>query len=115
MVCFGGVVMVIVGLMVSAEGARMMITKHENEQQQQQQQQQQQSSLHPQNFIAAGGFIPTTPGTPGFATGFGFGPSGFCTFPGSCIPGSSGGGSISSSSGAAAVGVGVGVGVGSPP
>ena len=37
---------------------------------------------HPQNFLGGiGGLFPS----PGFA-GVGFGPSGFCTFPGGCTP-----------------------------
>lgn len=38
---------------------------------------------HPQSFLGGGmgGIFPS----PGFA-GFGFGPSGFCTFPGGCSP-----------------------------
>ncbi|PRQ42492.1 hypothetical protein RchiOBHm_Chr3g0458221 [Rosa chinensis] len=41
---------------------------------------------HPQNFYggAGGAFFPGS--GPGFATGIGFSPSGFCTLPGGCVP-----------------------------
>lgn len=38
----------------------------------------------PQNFLGGGGLGGIFP-SPGFA-GLGFGPSGFCTFPGGCTP-----------------------------
>lgn len=38
----------------------------------------------PQNFLGGGGISGLFP-SPGF-TGVGFGPSGFCTFPGGCTP-----------------------------
>ncbi|RDY12123.1 hypothetical protein CR513_03122, partial [Mucuna pruriens] len=42
----------------------------------------------PQNFIGSGGLGGIFPSpSPGFSfTGVGFGPSGFCTFPGGCTP-----------------------------
>ncbi|TKY52342.1 hypothetical protein E2542_SST23862 [Spatholobus suberectus] len=43
---------------------------------------------HPQNFLGSGGLGGIFPSpSPGFSfTGVGFGPSGFCTFPGGCSP-----------------------------
>nr|KYP74252.1 hypothetical protein KK1_006923 [Cajanus cajan] len=42
----------------------------------------------PQNFLGSGGLGGIFPSpSPGFSfTGIGFGPSGFCTFPGGCTP-----------------------------
>ncbi|KAL3738916.1 hypothetical protein ACJRO7_020318 [Eucalyptus globulus] len=64
---------------VNVEGARMLKSKDK--------------AVHPQNIYGGtGGYYFPGPGTggalpnPGFAGGIGFGPSGFCTFPGGCVP-----------------------------
>ncbi|KAK7392116.1 hypothetical protein VNO78_20543 [Psophocarpus tetragonolobus] len=66
-------VMVAVVLVSNVEGGRLL--KEENVD-------------HPQNFLGPGGLGGIFPSpSPGFSfTGVGFGPSGFCTFPGGCTP-----------------------------
>lgn len=79
--------LVFVALEVEVEGGRTLKSKEDD------------GVVHPQNFFAGFGTFPT----PGLAAGVGFGPSGFCAFPGiGCVrvqptnPGGSAGGGLPS-------------------
>uniref|UniRef100_F6I4G9 Uncharacterized protein n=1 Tax=Vitis vinifera TaxID=29760 RepID=F6I4G9_VITVI len=77
--------LVVFALEVKVEGGRILKSKGDDQ------------VAHPQNFFAGFGTFPT----PGLAAGVGFGPSGFCSFPGiGCVrvqptnPGGSVGGGL---------------------